>query len=355
MIRFLSCLALFVAFISGPASAAENPVAHSAITKFIVPGYERFAQDARAEAEAMEALCAQPGADRLADARAGFRALVRSWSRIEIVRFGPVAAENRMERILFWPDRRSIGLKQVQGAIATKDETATRVDRLQEKSVALQGLGALEYLLFGTGSKDLASGADAYRCAFGRAVAGALAETGGELVRAWRAPQGIASRMTDPRPAHADYRTREEVMQELLGVWVHGMDMVRDTRIAPFLGETPEDGNHKRALFWRSGMTVPALAANAQGFAALFDLSGLDERLADMDSLSGDSFTFELTNFSRTAAEIDMPVAEAVADPAARADLEYLLILTGSLQDIAMRRIGVDLGLVVGFSSLDGD
>ena len=80
--------------------------------------------------------------------------------------------ENRLERILFWPDRKSTGLKQVQRALAEKDATATNPAKLKGKSVAMQGLGALEFVLFGTGAEKLAGPGEDYRCAYGRAIAG---------------------------------------------------------------------------------------------------------------------------------------------------------------------------------------
>src|SRR5690606_25449867 len=104
----------------------------------------------------MEALCRDPSQDNLDAARAGFAALVGAWSQAEIIQFGPITEDNRSERILFWPDRKSIGLKQVQAAIADHDESATDPDRISGKSVAMQGLGALDFILFGTGSDDLA-------------------------------------------------------------------------------------------------------------------------------------------------------------------------------------------------------
>ena len=55
--------------------------------------------------------------------------------------------KTRLERILFWPDRKSIGLKQVQAALAAKDTSITDAGKLKGKSVAVQGLGALEFLL----------------------------------------------------------------------------------------------------------------------------------------------------------------------------------------------------------------
>jgi uncharacterized protein len=48
-----------------------------------------------------------------------------------------VVEENRLERILFFPDRKGTGLKQVQATLAASDETATDVAALSGKSVAM--------------------------------------------------------------------------------------------------------------------------------------------------------------------------------------------------------------------------
>ena len=83
--------------------------------------------------------------------------------------------------MLFWPDRKGIGLKQVQAALAAKDPTAADAAQLAGKSVAMQGLGALEFVLFGTGAETLAGTGDAYRCAYGAAIAANLDGIAAEL------------------------------------------------------------------------------------------------------------------------------------------------------------------------------
>ncbi len=74
--------------------------------------------------------------------------------------------------MLFWPDRKGTGLKQVQAALASKDPTAADAAQLAGKSVAMQGLGALEFVLYGTGSEELATAGESYRCAYGAAIIG---------------------------------------------------------------------------------------------------------------------------------------------------------------------------------------
>ncbi len=115
-----------------------------------------------------------------------------AWARIEIVRVGPVLDDNRFERILFFPDRKSLGLKQVQRLLAEKDESATSAGTLKGKSVAVQGLGALDFVLNGTGADDLAKEPNGFRCRYGAAIAAILAGLGQDLAAAWDAPDGVA-------------------------------------------------------------------------------------------------------------------------------------------------------------------
>ena len=164
--------------------------------------------------------------------------------------------ENRLERILFWPDRKGIGLKQVQAALAGKDASAPPTPRtLAGKSVAMQGLGALEFVLFGTDSEALAEPGDPYRCAYGAAIAGNLDDDRRAMLDAAWAGSGWLCRGNGPIRAAtiALYRTDAEAVTELFDVFVHGLEMVRDVRLNGFLGETPASDKPKQALFWRSG------------------------------------------------------------------------------------------------------
>ncbi len=126
-----------------------------AVDGFIRPGYETFRDKARALESTMQALCADPSANKMNDAKQGFADTVDAWSHIEIVRVGPVIEQNRFERILYYPDKKGLGLKQVQRYLADKDESVTTADGLKTKSVAAQGLGALEFVLYGTGAEAL--------------------------------------------------------------------------------------------------------------------------------------------------------------------------------------------------------
>jgi len=352
LIRVFAILLLFA---PAPAMADNPAMVRNAINGFILAGYERLAGEAELQSATLDALCAAPGAEPLATARQQFAALVTAWSEIEVVRFGPILTDNRLDRILFWPDRKSTGLKQVQRLLAGDDLEGLDLNALRKKSVALQGLGALEFTLFGTGAESLETPKGKARCTYARLVADAITKTAEETANDWLDPDGIAKRMVHPAPEWPDYRTHTEVLQELLGVWVHGTELIRDTRIKPFFADTVEASNHKAALFWRSNLTIPAIRGNAKGLRDLFVVSGLADDLSDANRWAAGALIFEFDNFDRTTREITLPIAEAIVDQHARSKIRYLLILTRSLQKLTIHQIAAEFDLTLGFSALDGD
>lgn len=357
MVRGLAACLILVASLggAGPAFASKaTDIVNSAIGGFIRPGYHTFHESTLQLSEAGKALCATPSRAALDAARESFGEAVDAWSRIEIIRFGPVTEQNRLERVLFWPDRKGTGLRQVQAALAAKDPTAADAKQLAGKSVAMQGLGALEFVLFGTGSEALATG-DPYRCSYGAAITGNLDAIAAELDAAWADPDGFAKTWANPSADNPLYRDGTEAVTELMDVFVTGTELVRDVRLGGFLGKEVKDDKPKQTLFWRSGNTVGALAGNLDGMRALLEASKLAGALPADQAWMGNEALFEFSNAANAASAAEGPVADVLADPDKRAKLAYFGLVTSSLSEIFGTRMSDALGLTAGFSSLDGD
>lgn len=349
-------LALLVALpAAAHANQASDKVIADAIDGFIRPAYGRLVEDTAALGKSVEALCAAPSADNLAAARAAFSKTTVTWSEIEIIRFGPITEHNRLERMLFWPDRKGTGLKQVQAALSDKDETATDATKLGDKSVAMQGLGALEFVLFGTGADELAGTSAAYRCAYGKAIAGNIGTIATDVDAAWRDDNGFASQWQHPGPQNPLYRTASEAATALLEVYVNGLELVRDVRVGGFLGKEASADKPKQALYWRSEGTATSLGGNLAGMKALFDASHFGSLLPDDSQWIAQSIDFEFANGQNAAAGITGPIDAALADADKRAKLTYFGVVTSSLSELFGTRLSSALGLTAGFSSLDGD
>jgi uncharacterized protein len=356
---FLLILALLPLY-ALPAAAATKDQAAAVVTQavdgFIRPAYRAFRDRSLALVADTDKLCQSPNGDTLTGARDSFRRAVGTWAQAEVIRFGPITEDNRLDRVLFFPDRRGIGLRQIQAALAARDPGLTDAAKLAEKSVAIQGFGALEFVLFGTDSDALATAGGAFRCAYGRAIAGNLAAIATAVDRAWSDREGFAARWAAPGPDNPSYRTPDEALGELVGVFVDGLEWLRDVRLSGFIGETPDKDNPKQALFWRSGATLAVIEANLSGLSSLLEASNLETVLPADAGWIEDSMRFEFGNAVRVATELEgRPVADILADAKLRSRLSYLRIVTSSLSEIFGTRLSPALSLSTGFSSLDGD
>jgi predicted lipoprotein len=352
-------LGLLFALIAGPAmaqlSTSPGEVMRGAVNNFIRPAMTDFGAKADALSTAMAQLCTTPSEANLGAVDTAFDDTAIAFGRIEAIRVGPIMDENRSERLLFWPDRKGIALKQVQAILSSQDESATSPDTLRSKSVAVQGLTALEFVLYGAGSETLQTADGAFRCRYGLAIAQSVASVADELAAAWNSEDGIALHLMKPDATFTDFRTPIEAQEELVGILSHGIEAVRDTRLNPFLAKGDVAAKPKLALFWRSGLTVPMARANIDGLQALYELSGIDGGVpADRADLPG-AISAE---FAKADAALDLvtdPVEAAVADPAQAQALADVVTATQQLGVLIGEQLSAALGLSVGFSSLDGD
>ncbi|MEM8664999.1 MAG: imelysin family protein, partial [Pseudomonadota bacterium] len=338
-----------------PASAEERPIAPvvaGLVNTVMVPAYERFAKEAGAQAARVGALCEAPSPQTLAEAREGFAPLLSAFAGIEPYRFGPAREENRYERLFFWPDRRGRGLRQVQGVLASEDATAIDPATLTGKSVAVQGLPALEFVLFGTGSDDLAAAAS-YRCAYANAMAQAIATVAEEMVAGWTG--GFAQTMTATGEANPAYRSDAEALQDILQAAATQLELAGTQKLAAVIGAEPSAARPKRAPFWRSDLSLAMVSANVAAVRALLE-GGVADLLED-DTLVR-SALFELSQVDRAIGSLvaDERSFEALtSDPDAHRRLAFAVIPMAAAERIIVERIQGALGLAAGFNALDGD
>jgi predicted lipoprotein len=334
---------------------AVSTVMTAAVDGFIRPGYDAFQASAEKLTGAMKTLCETPSDKNYDAAKVAFRDAAVSWAHIEVVRVGPIIEQNRFERILFYPDRKSTGLKQVQAVLSKADETATSPATLATKSVAMQGFGALEYVLAGTGSEELLQTKESFRCRYGAAVAGNIANVAREVSDLWDAPGGIQKAWEEPGPDNPVFRTGGEAVTALLGILVHGAEAVRDQRIETFYKGADKAKFPKQALFWRSENTWTSIKGNLEGLSALLDGSGMVDLLQEKDRPIVAATQSKLKSMITLSGQITPDLEKATDDPAERRKLDTLLADGKDVITKLNDGYGGAIGLSSGFSFADGD
>jgi len=353
---------LFAAFVLVlaplPATGQDRTIdaaIEGAIEDAIRPGFATFEAEAQSMAQVVATLCASPSEEAMAASRDQFDKLVDAWGRVEFIRLGPLSQDNRLERILFWPDRRGRGLSQIQGVITTGDETALSADTLADKSVAVQGLAALEYALFGTDSDGIAVGETPARCAYGEAISQNVATIAGQLLAGWQAEDGIASLWRNPADDNPLFRDESEQINGLVKLIGDAFEIIKVQRIDAVLRDDRASMRPKSALFWRSDNWVPSLAANIAGLRALVDAADLEATVNQERGRFVGAMSFELANAARALGQTDLPVQAIAEDDEAYGRMTYLRLVVDGLTTVSATRLKEIYDLSSGFSSLDGD
>jgi predicted lipoprotein len=349
----------FAVLCATPAQAEADlaAIGHAALETYIRPGYAHFAASATALEKAVAVVCETPSPQALSGAREAFAGTVAAWSVVEPIRCGPVEREHRHDRIFYWPDPKGLGARQMREALAKEDATATDQVSLAGKSVALQGLPALEYLLYGDGADSLtqAGSEAAFRCRFAKAVAGNLVTLGNEVADGWKDGAPYTQAYLNPGPDNSAYRTSKEVTLDLYKTFSGGIETVRDQKLAKVLGAKPEEARPKLAPFWRSGLSFANMAGNLEGVRDLFAEGGFAEIVHAESAGVEASILFDLNHTIDMLRGIKQPIEEAARDEDTRAKLEALRIALKSASTTAGDMIARGAGLSFGFNAMDGD
>ena len=360
--RTLAIFLVCASEVCASASAAHAETDHSAIaraalTEVIRPGYAALAEETAALNDQVGALCETPSSSSLGAGRKAFASAVAAWSKVEILRFGPIVADHRYESLLFWPDPKGLGNRQIRDALAKHDESVTKPEALAGKSVALQGLPALEYLLYGDGAEALAAPSEdsAFRCAFARAVATNSADIAKSVAEDWRAGSPYEKSFLAPGPDTTPYRAPKEVTLELFKSFTAGIELVRDQKLGKPLGATAAEARPQLAAFWRSGQSLANAAGNLEGVRALFAKGGLAQVVADDSPGVEQSVLFDLDHAIEVLNGIGKPMAEVAVDADLRGKIEALRVSLKSAGKTAADAIARGASLTFGFNAMDGD
>jgi hypothetical protein len=352
---FIGCVILTLATLSAEAAGQFDfaGTLRTTLENVILQDHQAFADASLGITEPINNLCENPSSEHLEAVRTSFEGLVLNWSKIEIYRFGPAREANRFEKLFYWPDRRGRALRQVQNVLDSQDPTALSVEKLAKKSVAVQGLLALEFALFGNDAVTLVTG-NSYRCNYAKAIAGVIAMNAHLLFNSWQGEAGYAAELMNAGQENFFYRSHGEAVQELIKAAVEQLKIVGDLKIAASIGTTTSKAKPKRAPFWRSDLTLATLKVNVNSVEKLLD-SGISDLVTKKHSKVPKSFKFALNQVKAALATTDSKWIDTVmSDRGHKVLYRSHTLLAGATQIIQVYYPRA-LGLVLGFNTLDGD
>lgn len=358
--------ALLLACAATPAAAltdADYATAMGATARdVIIPTYESLRAATDELRSETAALCAQPSAEQLAKAQQAFATTATRWARQQFFTFGPITEHQRAARIEYWPDKRNVVGRQLADLLAKQDPAALEPERFATTSVGVQGLPAMERLLFEEDALAAvateAPGA-AFRCGVMAAIGDNLRNIADEVVRGWtEGERPFLDRIAHPDPDDEELPRARDAVGRLLNDLLTTTIAVRDMKLLAPLGSSLEKAKPQTAEFWRSSQSMAMLTANIEG---LRDLFGSDTGFAALlrateegANVAADVFG-ALERALASKDSITLPLGEAAADAAQRPQVEALAAELVTLRDLLAGPVAANLNLTIGFNALDGD
>ncbi|SCA57588.1 conserved exported hypothetical protein [Candidatus Terasakiella magnetica] len=327
----------FIALVPLNAQSADklqHDISKKVTHDFIVPAYGEFAKQATKQAQAWEKSC------KADDLKAVYHDTADAWSAVQHITFGPVSFLLRKDRLYHWPERRNAVSKGMNKLLAKNDEALLDPKKFTRTSVAVQGLPALERLVF----TDMMS--DEWSCKVGQAIAKNISDIANDTLKDWTDLQGVIIK-GEGHPLY--FETMSEVTIRLFTELLAGFQMITDQKIALPMGTGIKKANGRRAEGWRSNRPNVFVVKNANALYAMAQPFMTFLPKAEKEELTKQYATF------LTAAEALPAIPTAVKDVAMREQLKDFLKISKETRALIIKQFTQHLGIPVGFNNLDGD
>lgn len=330
----------------------------------LLPAHRDFALAAQQLAQASQAFCQAPDEAGLSANRGAWQHSATAWSALQLKSFGPLTEDNISWQIQFWPDRKNLVARKLEGLLKNIDaDTAINAEAVAQASVVVQGLSALEYLLF----DEVAGQLQPYleqpqRCQMLMAIAEHQRRVSQSLFEAWL-PEGgnYLATFLNPGPENLIYPDHRQAMAALLESLVSGAELIKRDKLERPLGLAKDDARPQVYLleWWRSRFSKEAIIGNLNGLQRLYladELYGLDDYLREHQH--GELAKRLVTAFERSikaASAIDVELFHAGQDAASRAEIDTLYKAVSELLELLKEPLPEALGITLSFNGADGD
>lgn len=341
--------------------AILQSLAAETIKHHILPRYTVLHDHTVQLQKQMNGFCASPSPLGMKKVKQQFAKTVLAFAAIEHIHFGPIVEKYRLERLAYWPDRKSRGVRAIKRLLKANKPDSINAKRFAKKSVAVQGLTALEYVLYGAGHKALLLNNEAgqFRCQYALRIADNIEMIMADVVAGWQPDSQLVNSLTKPKPGNKHYRNRKEVLLEFYHSITVGLKTLHEARMLSLTGGV--DGKKtkpKRAAFWRSGLAIGVLRANLEAIDHIVKISGFESVL----SRTPVDLQFHVRKIFKTLYGIyddwlnaDMTISKVLSDPSERARFLMLGKRTSHLNVGFSRYFAIAADLPLGFNASDGD
>lgn len=346
-----------------PASATEEQQTRQSlklVDEVIVPAYQSLVESTGSLAASASSFCENPDKRGLDALQQQFQSTVDSWQSVQWLRKGPAEFSFRHRRLALWPDKHNTGPRQVRNLLRQQDPSALEANSFAAGSVAIQGIPALERLLFASEALDKFTNPDnTYRCRYLVTITANLHRIATALDNDWTTFYRDA--MATPGGDNSFFELPKGVTSEFMSQLVTQLQFILEQKLERPLGIdpsiadnpiTPEalDPRPRRAENWRSQRALKNIRINLTVLNQVYAIA--------LEPLIPTPATARQIGSAFADAEQKFGVLPDQLEKALSTDPGALLAAYTALDQLyqlAEKTLPAALDIPLGFNGLDGD
>lgn len=327
---------------------------------YIVPRYQSLARSSKSLATAIDVLCTSNfGSNNLAshvtlnqDIADKFKTVYLDWAQIQHIKFGPVSFLKRLERLQYWPDKHNVGQRQVRKLLlemSAGQEYA--LPDFQKKSVAVQGLVALERTLY---TKD--QQIDQQECLLAQLISNNIAAISNNLDQNWRlAPVEFANEFELANHGEGSYSSNDEITNLLADSLITQLLIISEHKLSRAL---PKELNGRvyprRAEAWRSQLSLDIVDASLDSLYTFYRLA-FSNRLKNVSPETELAINTQFKKVLSLSQQLNSPMADLLNSEQGIERIQLIKQHVVELEQLITSDMISTLGLASRFNALDGD
>jgi predicted lipoprotein len=276
-----------------------------------------------------------------------FKELYIDWAAVQPINFGPITYLKRQVRMQYWPDKHNVGGKQLRQLLL--NQNTITLEALQKKSVAIQGLPALERLLFSTKSLTQENCGLAYR------ISENIKSIAQETVDGWtQSPALFMNDFSSKNYHYGTYSSASEITSVIAKSITHSLALIEQEKLKATIKNDNKKSNPRKLEAWRSGISSKLIHANLTTVENMY-LSVFSNQLIPKNSELDKRIRNEITFIKLSTSALETTLREALTSN--KNEIEFITWKgeIKNLQRLIHQAFHKELGLTFSFNSLDGD
>lgn len=328
-----------------------------AVNETIIKPYHQLAHRTKKLNHAVSQLCSaiEPKKDK-DNAQLAFRSMFQQWARVQFVAIGPMAYLQRTERFQYWPDKHAVASRQLRRLLQQEtnkhrnNQPLLTLAQLQKKSVAVQGIPALERLLFNT--KDSFNEVE---CHLAKIISQNLHIIAQENIDAWiQAPTLFVNEMIHIERGFGVYASNKQVANLLFNMLSTQLLVIDQLKLQRALPKEGKPSKPTRLEAWKSQLSLSLIQENIYSLQQLYQ-HGFHTHLKQKNSRTAKRIMVEFHQINALLKHSSLPLAEYIDTASIHPTIKKILSKLSTLQALVNTNMANELQLMTKFNALDGD